>query len=365
MPLNETIDEARRVLDICNACRYCEGFCAVFPAMEKRRSFADADLDYLANLCHDCRGCYHACQYAPPHEFGVNVPAALAAHRVETYDHYAWPTFLGPTFRRNGTLVALTVSLALSAVLVLVGTLVSATALFAIHRGPGAFYAVIPHDVMAGVASVLTLFIMASLGIGYRRFRQGTQSPGRRGPADWASVASALRDILTLRYLGGGGDGCNDEDDAFSQRRRIAHQFIFYGFLLCFAATCVATFYNYLLGLTAPYAYASLPVLLGLFGGIGLIIGTVGMVWLKLLADPGPRLKHLMGLDMAFLVLLFFTAVTGLLLMALRSTTAMGILLSVHLGFVLGLFFALPYSKFVHALYRFAALIQYHGEGSH
>ena len=27
-----------RVMQICNACRYCEGFCAVFPAMERRRT---------------------------------------------------------------------------------------------------------------------------------------------------------------------------------------------------------------------------------------------------------------------------------------------------------------------------------------
>ena len=37
---------------ICNACRYCEGLCAVFPAMEMRRNFNAADLNYLANLCH-------------------------------------------------------------------------------------------------------------------------------------------------------------------------------------------------------------------------------------------------------------------------------------------------------------------------
>ena len=72
-------DEARRVMTICNACRYCEGFCAVFPAMELRLEFAAGDLIYLANLCHDCGACYHACQYAPPHEFAVNVPAAFRA----------------------------------------------------------------------------------------------------------------------------------------------------------------------------------------------------------------------------------------------------------------------------------------------
>jgi MinD superfamily P-loop ATPase len=45
-------------MEICNACRYCEGFCAVFPAVELRREFSAGDLSYLANLCHGCRGCY-------------------------------------------------------------------------------------------------------------------------------------------------------------------------------------------------------------------------------------------------------------------------------------------------------------------
>ena len=58
--------EGARIMQICNACRYCEGYCAVFPAMEQRRVFTTADLTYLANLCFDCRDCYYACQYAPP-----------------------------------------------------------------------------------------------------------------------------------------------------------------------------------------------------------------------------------------------------------------------------------------------------------
>ena len=72
--LSSPREEARRIMQICNACRYCEGFCSVFPAMTKHRHFSDQTLDYLANLCHNCRGCYYACQYAEPHEFNVNVP---------------------------------------------------------------------------------------------------------------------------------------------------------------------------------------------------------------------------------------------------------------------------------------------------
>jgi ferredoxin len=70
--------EVARQLQICNGCRYCEGFCAVFPAMTRRLEFNAADVHYLANLCHNCGACLHACQYAPPHEFAINVPQAMA-----------------------------------------------------------------------------------------------------------------------------------------------------------------------------------------------------------------------------------------------------------------------------------------------
>src|SRR6185295_1254852 len=112
-------DEARRVMHVCNACRYCEGFCAVFPAMELRRRFATGDLTYLANLCHDCRGCYHACQYAPPHEFAINVPQAFAALRLETYARYAWPRPMAAAFARNGTIVSLATAAGIALVLLL------------------------------------------------------------------------------------------------------------------------------------------------------------------------------------------------------------------------------------------------------
>src|SRR5678816_4761712 len=83
--------EADRLMTVCNSCRYCEGLCAVFPAMEMRRAFPDGDLNYLANLCHGCGACYVDCQFSPPHEFDVNVPRVLAQVRNESYHAYAWP----------------------------------------------------------------------------------------------------------------------------------------------------------------------------------------------------------------------------------------------------------------------------------
>ena len=60
----------------------------------------------------------------------------------------------------------------------------------------------------------------------------------------------------------------------------------------------------------------------------------------------------------SFLALLFLSSLTGLLLLALRETGAMGWLLAIHLGVVLGLFLTLPYGKFVHGIYRSAALVR-------
>ncbi len=151
-PETDALIEARREMEICNACRYCEGFCAVFPAMERRRAFTAGDLSYLANLCHNCRACYHACQYAPPHEFGLNLPRALAELRAETYAEHAWPKPLSALFRRNGTVVSLAAAIGAALVIAVTLLLVAPRTLYAAHRGPGAFYAVIPWGVLAGLA---------------------------------------------------------------------------------------------------------------------------------------------------------------------------------------------------------------------
>ncbi|GAN75054.1 hypothetical protein Apmu_0263_01 [Acidiphilium multivorum AIU301] len=69
-------------------------------------------------------------------------------------------------------------------------------------------------------------------------------------------------------------------------------------------------------------------------------------------------MARLMSTDFALLVLLWLAAMTGLVLLAMRTTAAMGVLLALHLGIILALFLLLPYSKFVHGLYRSLALLR-------
>lgn len=351
----DAIAEARRNLEVCNACRYCEGYCAVFPAMELRREFPATDLGYLANLCHGCRGCFYACQYAPPHEFGINLPKVFAEIRQESYVEYSWPRAFGRLFERNGTVVS--VAAALITALVMIGTALfqSPDRLFGTHRGEGAFYAVIPHNVMVLLAGSTFAFALLAITVSIVKFWRaagGGAAPG--GQPLW----QGFRDAMTLKNLGGGGHGCNDRDGGFSTSRRKLHHLLFYGFLLCFASTNIATFYHYGLGLQAPYDFLSLPVILGTVGGIGMTVGASGLIWLKIVGDPEPLSRRLLGADYAMLVLLWLVAVTGLVLLAVRATPAMGITLAIHLGFVLALFVALPYSRMVHGAYRLAALVR-------
>jgi len=59
-----------------------------------------------------------------------------------------------------------------------------------------------------------------------------------------------------------------------------------------------------------------------------------GLLFLKRRMDSSPATHCVLGMDVAFQMLLFFTSLTGLLLLILRETLAMGILLTAHLGLV-------------------------------
>lgn len=360
--MNELVyQEAARMMGICNSCRYCEGYCAVFPGIERRIDFARDDLDYLANLCHNCGACYAACQYAPPHEFAVNVPRALARVRRESYEAYAWPSFFGMLFRRQSTLIALLLAASLGLFFAL-GIAWRGEGFFRAHTEAGSFYAIFPHNFLISLFGVGLGLACLSITIGGWRFWRAIEPPGHAGPH--SATARAAHDVATLTYLDGGGDGCPEAADAPTHVRRIFHHFTFYGFLLCLASTSVASLYHYALGWVAPYSWTSLPVVLGTVGGTGLVIGPAGLLWLRTVRPAALYDPSQTFLDAGFTWLLLITGATGLLLLVWRESAWMPTLLALHLGPVLALFLLLPYGKFVHGIYRALALVKYRREGA-
>ncbi len=100
-------------------------------------------------------------------------------------------------------------------------------------------------------------------------------------------------------------------------------------------------------------------MILGTLGGLGLVIGPIGLFTAKKSRDPVLLDPGSYGMDVAFIFILFATGLTGLALLFFRQTPLMGTLLALHLGVVFALFLTLPYSKFVHGIYRFLALARY------
>ena len=361
VPMTAAETEVARQFTICNACRYCEGFCAVFPAMTRRLEFAKADVHYLANLCHNCGACLHACQYAPPHEFAVNVPQAMAQVRGQTYADYAWPPALGQLYQRQGFTLSLALAAGLALFLVLGAVLQGGGlgALWGAHLG-GNFYHLFPHNLLVGLFAPVFLFVVFALAMGVRRFWRDVTPATSGAPLSAPATLEATDAVLRLKYLDGGhGDGCHNEDDAYTLKRRRAHHLTFYGFMLCFAATSLATVYHYVFGWAAPYDLPSVPKLLGAVGGVMLMLGTAGLWHLN-------RTRHALHgdaqqkpMDLGFIALLFLVSSSGLALWLARSTPALALLLCLHLGAVMALFATLPYGKFAHGVFRTASLLRH------
>jgi citrate/tricarballylate utilization protein len=357
MPELDIFAEANRQLTICNACRYCEGLCPVFPAMEIRRSFTPNDIRYLANLCHDCRACQQACMFTAPHEFAISFPRIMSEVRMESYEHWSWPGVLAKSFSASskGILLGMGTAVAVFAVAFFA---IPADRLRTAHDGPGSFYEVVGYAAMIIPALLLAFYgAMIWLQGGLRFWIDGNTSAGK--DAGIGTALHALWDSLSLRYLSGGGPGCAYPRQRPNQLRRIFHTLTVAGFMSDLISTTLAFLYQDFLHHRPPYALLSLPVIFGAAGGVALIVGTSGLIVLKAQSDRAQAADNAYSFDYAFLVFLDLAALTGILLLICRSTPAMGVLLILHLAMVAALFVTAPYGKFVHFVYRTFAVLRF------
>jgi citrate/tricarballylate utilization protein len=352
--------EAERQFSICNACRYCEGLCSVFPAMELRTAFSDGDVGYLANLCHDCRACIHACPFSPPHQLAVDIPALLSTIRVESFVQHARPRFMWAVLNRPKALLLLVVS-AMAVVGLLAVLFDDPSRLVHTTRGKGAFYEIVAYIWLVVPATTAGLLSLAAIVAGVIA---ALREDGKRALRLLNARAAwrALIDVLGLANLRGGGSGCHVDDDQPTSVRRRLHFLVFYGFGLMFAATVSAAIEQDIFGVQPPYPVISVPVLLGTIGGFATIAGCIGFLSLALSSKSTAITSESRRIGRVFNSILVATTASGLLVLLLRSTAAMPLLLLFHLALVGAFFLALPYGKFVHSAYRYAALVRYHVE---
>ena len=195
------------------------------------------------------------------------------------------------------------------------------------------------------------MFLFAALGAGAwacARFWRDVTPATSGAPLNAPAAAEATDAVLRLKYLDGGhGDGCNNEDDAYTLSRRRFHHLTFYGFMLCFAATSVATLYHYAvrLGRTLRPCPAC-PSCSAWSAASSLMIGTAGLWRLNRRRHPLHGDVAQKPMDLGFIALLFLTSASGLALWLGRGTPALALLLCLHLGAVMALFATLPYGKF-------------------
>lgn len=368
--------EARRLLTLCLVCKFCNGYCDVFRAAEERPALTDGDLAYLATLCHQCRNCWYACQYRPPHAFAVNLPRSLARLRPLVWRPLvglpgtAWLETKGPGSGRPWRLPLVAGGVALLPV-VLVLALVPAEMLWAPPRGMGGFFAVVPRPLMVGGA--LLAFGVPALLVGRAAWRfwhltaAPAESAGGPGGAPrattgvWATLRAlpeALADILALRHLDGGGVGCAVRDGRLIRAKRWAHQAVVAGFGLTFAATVASALRHYVGHLPSPAPWQSWPVGLGGSGGLLMLAGAAGLIALRRGADPLPSAPETEVEDWVLLGQIIALAASGLALLLLRETAGMALLLALHLGAVLSFCVTAPLGKLLHAPLRALALLR-------
>ncbi|ETD24799.1 tricarballylate utilization 4Fe-4S protein TcuB [Helicobacter macacae] len=360
----EAYTDALQSCIICNSCRYCEGLCAVFPAMEKKREFNLQDIDYLANLCHQCSECFYDCQYAPPHEFNVSIPQQFATIRQESYKKYAFLRHLSVAFEKNALISGIVLLVLLFLGFCLASAFEPSASVAASGVGgevasaakKGDFFAVIPYGYMVGIFMIVGCFSFVALAIGFVRFGRAIEL--KKPPLE--VITQSLKDTLSLRYLGGHkSEGCTYPNALRSNARRIYHHLTAYGFLFCFIATNLGAIWMHFLGLNAPYDITQAPKIFGLVGGIMLCVGTLGLLFIKLEADDEIKDSQSVGMDYVLIVILFLSSFSGLCLMVSKQSLLLAYMLYFHLSTVLAFFVMMPYSKFVHIFYRFIALLKY------
>jgi citrate/tricarballylate utilization protein len=330
------MEEASRQLTVCNSCRYCEGFCDVWDAMERRKDFSYGDLIHLSNLCHDCRDCYYACPFIPPHELMINIPKVLGDVRELSYEKFVFPKVMIRVMRRSGLAYFLLTTLIF---------IISLYYVFLLH-GLSAFYEtsltmeeLFPYPVFFVAEYSLYIYVFLLWLIQGRSYWKEV-SNGRK--VNMKAIGRAILDVFAHKDFRGGGAGCNYPSENGSFLRLFAHASVMFGFIIDWVTILFYPFAN--VAVISIYLIGSVLI----FAGAGLLL------LMRFKADSKLNSK---SISSAFTAMMFCTGASGIIFIALITRPEWIIFFLLRDSLIAALFITAPFSKFLHPVYRFASLI--------
>ena len=331
----QIIKEAERQLMICNACRYCEGYCDVWDAIERRRVFPAEEVFHLSNLCHDCRECYYACPYTPPHEFAINIPGILSKVRVLSYRKFVFPSFMERVMPRMKYLYVILTLLIFLSSLIFVSYLHGIQSLYSSYILEENVF---PDDFFVIVEYLLYFYLFFMWYMEARKYWREASSGIK---FSILAVIRAISDALTHKNFKGGSAGCNFPTEKGSYYRLFSHSFIFYGFIADWLAILFYPFKD--------------PLVSAIFLAGSLLI-TFGSASTLVMRGIAPRLEEDDGTS--FTSMFLAIGISGVTFVLISSNPLWIVFFLLRASLIATLFITAPYSKFMHAVFRFLSLVR-------
>src|SRR6202035_930301 len=124
------------------------------------------------------------------------------------YAAYAWPRACAGLFACSGLAISLIAAVSVAAFIFGFAAFNDRQVLLGVHPARGAFYALMPHSAMAALFGAAFLSAIIALVMSVRAFWRDIGEPiGMK--ADPGSLWQAMKETAQLRYLDGGGGGCD------------------------------------------------------------------------------------------------------------------------------------------------------------
>ncbi len=308
-------------------------------------------------LCHQCNDCSTRCPR------GARPGEVLAAVRRESVLHYATPRFLARLMNQQKHIpLRLGIPVVLLGLALLLRDSIGNALGFAAPTESEIVYSyspMFPHWLLNAFFGLFGLFALIAIVIGVTRFWRALST----GEAWWGdtgakkgigpSIVATLKKIITHDNF----TKCRARNS-----RAVAHFLLLFGFVGLTAVTLwiITWRINPLIGddFVYPFSFWSPWKILANVGGLAVMAGCLLMIWERL--TDRPNAGYSLFFDWAFLWTLFAVVFTGFATEALhylRMVPHRHVAYFIHLVFVFSLLIYLPYSKFAHLFYRFAAMV--------